>query len=53
MPRFVPVVLVGAILVILVPLAFGVPFRQAFLRAMTLVVALNAMRLLAFRGEPG
>ncbi len=36
---FVPAVLVGDLLVMLIPIAFGVPFRESFLRAMTLLVA--------------
>ena len=36
---FVPAVLIGALLVIVVPPLFGVPIRESFLRAMTLLVA--------------
>ncbi|MEW5976268.1 MAG: HAD-IC family P-type ATPase [Acidobacteriota bacterium] len=36
---FVPSVLIADVGLMLVPLAFGVPFREAFLRAMTLLVA--------------
>lgn len=36
---FVPAVLVGDLLVMLIPMAFDVPFRESFLRAMTLLVA--------------
>jgi Cd2+/Zn2+-exporting ATPase len=42
---FVPVVLVGALLLILIPPLFGVPFRTSFLRAMTLLVAASPCAL--------
>jgi len=42
---FVPTVLIGDLGLMLVPLAFGVPFRQAFLRAMTLLVAASPCAL--------
>lgn len=42
---FVPAVLVGALLVIFVPLLFGVPLRESFLRAMTLLVAASPCAL--------
>lgn len=42
---FVPAVLGGAGLLILVPLAFGVSFQTAFLRAMTLLVAASPCAL--------
>ncbi len=42
---FVPVVLVAAVLLILVPPLFGVPFGESFLRAMTLLVAASPCAL--------
>jgi Cd2+/Zn2+-exporting ATPase len=42
---FVPVVLVGDLLLILVPPIFGVPFHVTFLRAMTLLVAASPCAL--------
>ncbi len=42
---FVPTVLIGDLLLILVPPLFGVPFREAFLRAMTLLVAASPCAL--------
>ena len=42
---FVPAVLAGAALLIVVPLGFGVPFSTAFLRAMTLLVAASPCAL--------
>ncbi len=43
---FVPAILVADVLLILVPpLAFGVPWRQAFLQAMTLLVAASPCAL--------
>ncbi len=42
---FVPAVIVGDLLLMFVPLAFGVPFRDAFLRAMTMLVAASPCAL--------
>lgn len=42
---FVPAVLIGTILVILIPPIFGIPFRDSFLRAMTLLVAASPCAL--------
>jgi Cd2+/Zn2+-exporting ATPase len=42
---FVPAVLVGDLLLIAIPPLFGVPFREAFLRAMTLLVAASPCAL--------
>jgi Cd2+/Zn2+-exporting ATPase len=42
---FVPAVLVGTLLLIVVPPAFGIPFRDTFLRAMTLLVAASPCAL--------
>ena len=42
---FVPVVLGVTVLVIIVPPLFGVPFRESFLRAMTLLVAASPCSL--------
>jgi Cd2+/Zn2+-exporting ATPase len=42
---FVPAVLIGALLVIFVPPIFGVPIRESFLRAMTLLVAASPCAL--------
>ncbi len=42
---FVPAVLVGDLLLIFVPPLFGVPFADAFLRAMTLLVAASPCAL--------
>ena len=42
---FVPAVLAGDLLVMLVPPLFGVPFREAFLMAMTLLVAASPCAL--------
>jgi Cd2+/Zn2+-exporting ATPase len=42
---FVPAVLVGDALLILLPLLFGVPFHESFLRAMTLLVAASPCAL--------
>jgi Cd2+/Zn2+-exporting ATPase len=42
---FVPVVLVGDLILILVPLLFGVPFRQSFLMGMTILVAASPCAL--------
>ena len=42
---FVPVVLVGAVLLIFVPPLFGTPLRESFLRAMALLVAASPCAL--------
>lgn len=42
---FVPIVLVGTVLVIVVPPLFGIPFQTSFLRAMTLLVAASPCAL--------
>lgn len=42
---FVPAVLIGTALVIIVPPLLGVPFRESFLRAMTLLVAASPCAL--------
>ena len=42
---FVPAVLIGTALVIAVPPMFGFPFRESFLRAMTLLVAASPCAL--------
>ena len=42
---FVPAVLVAALLLIVVPPLFGVPFQESFLRAMTLLVAASPCAL--------
>lgn len=42
---FVPAVLIGALLVIVVPTILGAPFRESFLRAMTLLVAASPCAL--------
>ncbi len=42
---FVPAVLVGDLLLIVVPPLFGVPFAESFLRAMTLLVAASPCAL--------
>ena len=42
---FVPAVLIGDALLIVVPPLFGVPFQQSFLRAMTLLVAASPCAL--------
>ena len=42
---FVPAVLVAALLLIVVPPLFGVPFQESFLRAMTLLVAASPCTL--------
>jgi Zn2+/Cd2+-exporting ATPase len=42
---FVPVVLVATALVVILPPFFGVPFRESFLRAMTLLVAASPCAL--------
>ncbi len=42
---FVPGVLIGALLVIVVPPFFGAPLRESFLRAMTLLVAASPCAL--------
>jgi Zn2+/Cd2+-exporting ATPase len=42
---FVPIVLVGDLLLILVPPLFGVPFSESFRRAMTLLVAASPCAL--------
>ena len=42
---FVPTVLIGDLILMLVPTAFGVPFRVSFLRAMTLLVAASPCAL--------
>lgn len=42
---FVPAVLSGAVLLIFIPPLFGVPLREAFLRAMTLLVAASPCAL--------
>jgi Cd2+/Zn2+-exporting ATPase len=42
---FVPTVLVGTILVIFIPLFFGISFHDSFLRAMTLLVAASPCAL--------
>lgn len=45
MSRFVPAVLIGDLLLIVIPPLFGVPFRDSFLRAMTLLVAASPCAL--------
>jgi Cd2+/Zn2+-exporting ATPase len=45
MSWFVPAVLVGDLLLIVIPPLFGVPFRVSFLRAMTLLVAASPCAL--------
>ena len=42
---FVPAVLITALLLIVIPLFFGAPFAQSFLRAMTLLVAASPCAL--------
>jgi Zn2+/Cd2+-exporting ATPase len=42
---YVPAVLIGALLVIVVPPLFGVPIEESFLRAMTLLVAASPCAL--------
>ncbi|HJW84937.1 MAG TPA: cation-translocating P-type ATPase, partial [Anaerolineae bacterium] len=42
---FVPAVLIGDVLLIVVPPLFGVPFKDSFLRAMTLLVAASPCAL--------
>lgn len=42
---FVPAVLVGALLLTIIPLFFGMPFKESFLRAMTLLVAASPCAL--------
>ena len=42
---FVPAVLIGALLVIIVPPLFGVPFQESFLRGLTLLVAASPCAL--------
>lgn len=42
---FVPSVLIVTVLIIIVPLFFGLPFRESFLRAMTLLVAASPCAL--------
>jgi Cd2+/Zn2+-exporting ATPase len=42
---FVPAVLIGSLLVIIVPPLFGVPIQESFLRAMTLLVAASPCAL--------
>jgi Cd2+/Zn2+-exporting ATPase len=42
---FVPAVLIGTILVIFIPLFFGISFHDSFLRAMTLLVAASPCAL--------
>ncbi len=42
---FVPAVLVGVALVMVVPWAMGLPFRESFLRAMTMLVAASPCAL--------
>ena len=42
---FVPAVLIGTALMIVVPPLFGLPFRESFLRAMTLLVAASPCAL--------
>ncbi len=42
---FVPAILIGAVLVIIVPPLLGVPFSESFLRAMTLLVAASPCAL--------
>lgn len=42
---FIPVILGGALLLIIVPPLFGVPFKESFLRAMTLLVAASPCAL--------
>ena len=42
---FVPAVLIGDVLLIIVPPLFGVPFAESFLRAMTLLVAASPCAL--------
>jgi Zn2+/Cd2+-exporting ATPase len=42
---FVPAVLVGALVLIVIPPLFGVPFKTAFLRAMTVLVAASPCAL--------
>ena len=43
--RFVPAILVLVLLVIAVPLLFGMPFRESFMRAMILLVAASPCAL--------
>ncbi len=42
---FVPAVLIGTALVIIIPPLFGAPFRESFLRAMTVLVAASPCAL--------
>jgi Zn2+/Cd2+-exporting ATPase len=42
---FVPAILIGVVVMITVPLLFGVPFRESFLRAMILLVATSPCAL--------
>ncbi|MEJ2304929.1 MAG: cation-translocating P-type ATPase [Anaerolineales bacterium] len=42
---FVPVVIVGDLIIILLPLLFGVPFHQSFLTGMTILVAASPCAL--------
>ena len=42
---FVPLVLVGDLVLIIIPPLFGVPFQESFLRAMTLLVAASPCAL--------
>lgn len=42
---FVPLILIGDLLLIVVPPLFGVPFRQSFLMAMTILVAASPCAL--------
>jgi Cd2+/Zn2+-exporting ATPase len=45
MAWFVPLVIVFSVLLIIIPPLFGVPFRESFLRAMTLLVAASPCAL--------
>ncbi len=45
MDWFVPAVLAGAALLVVIPPFFGVPFKEAFLRSMTLLVAASPCAL--------
>jgi Cd2+/Zn2+-exporting ATPase len=45
MAWFVPTVLVGAALLVAIPPLFGIPFRESFIRAMTLLVAASPCAL--------
>ena len=45
MQVFVPIVLIGALLLMVIPPVLGIPFRESFLRAMTLLVAASPCAL--------